>query len=341
MSVTIKQIADACGMSRGTVDRVINGRGNVKPETEKLIRLTAESLGYRPNLAGKALARRKQNLKVGVLLVSENNPFFDEVIRGVTQAQTEINDYGVSLVLKTMRGYDANRQLELIEELEQECAVLVLHPVDHPSIAQKVEELKEKGIETVFVNTEIKGCGRLCYVGSNCRKGGETACGMLAMITGGKAMVGIVGGSNSILGHRQRVEGFCEVAKTRYPGLQIAALSHNEDDDEIAYQVTRKMLCDHPQINALFLAAAGVKGVCDAVLEQRKAGQISIVCFDGTPVASEMMKRGVIQAAVCQHPFTQGYKAVHTAFRYLVSGVRPPRDQMLVKNEIKIKENLQ
>ena len=32
--VTIKKIADLCGVSRGTVDRVINDRGNVKPETK-------------------------------------------------------------------------------------------------------------------------------------------------------------------------------------------------------------------------------------------------------------------------------------------------------------------
>lgn len=30
--VTIKQIAELCGVSRGTVDRVLNGRGKVKPE---------------------------------------------------------------------------------------------------------------------------------------------------------------------------------------------------------------------------------------------------------------------------------------------------------------------
>ena len=32
-----------CGVSRGTVDRVLNNRGKVKPETEERIRATAES----------------------------------------------------------------------------------------------------------------------------------------------------------------------------------------------------------------------------------------------------------------------------------------------------------
>ena len=59
--VTIKQIADLCGVSRGTVDRVINERGNVKPETKELVLSMAKELGYKPNPAGKALSARKKN----------------------------------------------------------------------------------------------------------------------------------------------------------------------------------------------------------------------------------------------------------------------------------------
>ena len=42
--VTIKQIAELCGVSRGTVDRVLNKRGNVKPEKERLIIEMAKKL---------------------------------------------------------------------------------------------------------------------------------------------------------------------------------------------------------------------------------------------------------------------------------------------------------
>ena len=34
--VTIKEIAELCGVSRGTVDRVLNHRGNVKSEKKNL-----------------------------------------------------------------------------------------------------------------------------------------------------------------------------------------------------------------------------------------------------------------------------------------------------------------
>ena len=47
--MTIKQIAEKAGTSRGTVDRVLNGRGNVNPELAKRILDIAERERYQPN----------------------------------------------------------------------------------------------------------------------------------------------------------------------------------------------------------------------------------------------------------------------------------------------------
>ena len=44
--MTIKEIAAMCGVSRGTVDRVLNHRGRVKPETEQAVRAALEQAGY-------------------------------------------------------------------------------------------------------------------------------------------------------------------------------------------------------------------------------------------------------------------------------------------------------
>ena len=38
MGVTIQQIAEKAGVSRGTVDRALNNRGRISPEAEKKIR---------------------------------------------------------------------------------------------------------------------------------------------------------------------------------------------------------------------------------------------------------------------------------------------------------------
>ena len=61
---TIKEIADLAGVSRGTVDRVLNKRGSVNPQTAQKIMEIVHALDYKPNRAGLVLAAQKKNLKL-------------------------------------------------------------------------------------------------------------------------------------------------------------------------------------------------------------------------------------------------------------------------------------
>ncbi|MEA5003565.1 MAG: substrate-binding domain-containing protein [Christensenella sp.] len=340
MSATIKQIAELSGVSRGTVDRVLNNRGKVKPQTEAAVRRVAEQLGYQPNLAGKALAVRKKAPVIGVVVSSEENPFFEDVLRGVARAQQELKDYGVRVLRKPMKGYDVKRQLALIDEIRDEINVLILNPINDPKIAAVLNDLQKNGVGVITMNNDIENCDRLCYVGCDYIRSGRTACGMIALMTNGQAKVGLLPGSKKILGHNQRVQGFINAARERYPQMEITGVEETEDDDIVAFETTKNLLAAQPQTTALFVAAAGTYGVCRAVEALHKTDEITIVCCDAIPSTVEMMEKGVIEATICQQPFTQGNKSVHIAFDYVVSGMRPQKDTFIVKNEIKILENL-
>ena len=76
---TIKEIAELAGVSRGTVDRVLNKRGGVNPTTEEKVLEIAKALNYKPNLAGTILAAQKKRLMLGVVLLGVGTPFYDDV----------------------------------------------------------------------------------------------------------------------------------------------------------------------------------------------------------------------------------------------------------------------
>ena len=115
MAVTIKKIAEKSGVSRGTVDRVLNNRGNVSPDTEAIVKKVAEELGYKPNIAGKALAARKKRYNIGIILCSEGNEFFDDVMKGINRAEEESLDYGITVLMRTIKGYDARQQVQMMD----------------------------------------------------------------------------------------------------------------------------------------------------------------------------------------------------------------------------------
>ena len=228
--VTIKQIADLCGVSRGTVDRVINERGNVKPETKELVLSMAKKLGYKPNPAGKALSARKKNPVVGVVISSEGNPFFDDVIRGIKLAAEKYEIYGLKVIWKNMRGYDVKSQHEIMEELKDKVNALIINPVNDPVIIDEINEFVDAGIFVVTINNDVDNSKRQCYVGSDYTNGGETAGALLQMIIPNGANIGIVMGSSKVLGHKQRLAGF-EENINKNPKFKIVDIQENDDDD--------------------------------------------------------------------------------------------------------------
>ena len=58
---TIKQIAEMAGVSRGTVDRVLNNRGSVNANTAARVREIAEKLNYKPNKAACCTEKESEN----------------------------------------------------------------------------------------------------------------------------------------------------------------------------------------------------------------------------------------------------------------------------------------
>lgn len=153
--MTIKEIARICGVSRGTVDRVLNNRGKVKPETQQLILRTIEEMGYTKNIAARALNVKRMSPVIGVILCSEGNPFFDDVIRGFFDAEKELADYGVSMRFATMYGHEVSRQLELIENMIGEISALVIQPINDAQIAARLLSIRQSGVPVVTVNTDI------------------------------------------------------------------------------------------------------------------------------------------------------------------------------------------
>lgn len=334
----IKDIAELAGVSRGTVDRVLNNRSGVSPQTADKIREIARALDYRPNKAGLALAAQKKKNKIGVVLFSKNNPFFDEVSEGVQQKARELTDYGVTTLTKRVE-FDLKAQLDAIDELlEKGIHGLLLAPYNHQLIQEKIDELADMGIPVVTVNTDIRGSKRLAYVGTDYVHGGQIAAGLLSLMTSGETELGIITGSRNVLCHSERIRGLTETLEASYPQIHVAEILENHDDEFESYALTRQLLQQNSRIDALFFAAAGVFGGCRAV--QESGHHPKIVTFDEVPNTLEMLRTGVISATISQQPRRQGSRSLDLLFEYLTSGTLPRQEDNFVEHSIKIRENI-
>ena len=337
---TIKEIADLAGVSRGTVDRVLNKRGSVNPQTAAKILEIAQALDYKPNRAGLVLAAQKKNLKLGVVLFGEGNPFFDEVIQGIRHKEEELACYNCSICIKRV-AVDTDEQLQAIDELVEEGVNgIAISPINDIRLADKINELYDLGIPTVALNTDIKNCKRLAFVGSNYYQSGVTAAGLMRLMAkGSDVRIGIVAGSSEILCHTDRIAGFKQAIE-KYDHMNVIETIMNHDDDFISYDMTSQLLKTHPEINALYFAAGGVYGGCRSVIAQNRVEDITIITFDQVATTKEMLAKDVISATICQEPFIQGSKPLDILFTYLATGEAPSQEYYYTAVDIRIKENL-
>ncbi len=337
---TIKEIAELAGVSRGTVDRVLNNRGAVSSATAEKILEIAKALDYKPNRAGIVLAAQKKRLKLGVILFSSDNPFFGDVLKGVTEKAEALSAYNCNVVIKQVH-FNIEEQLAALDELEAEDVNgIAMAPCNHASIKERINSLFQKGIPVVTLNTDIEGSKRIAYVGSHYTHSGETAAGLMHLMTLGEVSVGIISGSSDILCHTERIAGFKKAVNAHYQNIHIVETVENHDDEIESYEKTTALLTAHPDINALFFAAGGVYGGCRAVISLGLAGKIRILAFDKVPTTKKLVEDGIIAATICQQPKIQGTKPLDILFAYLTAGEIPEKEYHYVAVDIRIKENI-
>ncbi len=341
MAVTIKKIAEVAGVSRGTVDRALNGRSGVKPEVKENILKIADELGYKPNYAAKALAdKRYTRKKIGILINSEGNPFFEEVLRGVNASLASLEEFGLKSIIKTMRGYSVETQLEKLEELVVEGANgIVLTPINAPEIAARINELQERGIEVVNINSDVLESRRMAYVGCRIKKSGAVAAGLIGMMNCGKPeKYAIVGASHKNLAVARREQGIIETLEKDFPWIEITDILENEDSEEVSYKIVTETLQKRPDLDGICFAGAGSEGGIRAVLDLKK--RLKIVAFDLTDTIRHYLEEGIVLATICQDPYKQGYDGVDIMGKYLIWNQRPETDKNLTDLTIMTKYSI-
>lgn len=92
LSVTIKDVAKAAGVSVATVSRVLNNTAVVSETAARQVRSAIKELGYSPNFLGRNLRKRETNMILAVIPNMENTLYCD-IIRGMQDGASP--DYDV------------------------------------------------------------------------------------------------------------------------------------------------------------------------------------------------------------------------------------------------------
>lgn len=339
MAVTLQKIAEAAGVSRGTVDRALNNRGRIRPEVADRIRKIADEMGYQPNLAGRALAMAKRAVNIGVIIQSEETPFIQELMRGVESAKEEVQSLGGRVYVKSFAGVCEEAVLHAMDEFrEKGCSGLALIAMDTPEINGKIHEFSvEYELPVVTFNADAPDSGRLCFVGQDGKRSGRAAAGLMGEMLSQGQMVAVLTGKEIHTALNDRVKGFQAEIRENWPELKLAEVKYTDDDTEKTCEAVEELLDRYPQLGGIYMTANGEEGLCRALKHHGKYGKIKVVAHDFGGKKEEYLRDGGIQFLLGQNAHVQGYQPIMILFRRLVNGEEPEREYQYTDIEIKTK----
>ena len=280
---TIQEIAEKAGVSRGTVDRALNNRGRINPQVAEKIRQIADELGYVTRSQRKG-ERPAEKVRIGVITQLAGASFMLEINRGLREAQAELMQWGIELIVKESMTVNEEEQLKTIDELLAEgIRGLAIMPVDSTAISLKLNEVIETHkIPVVTFNSDIAGTKRTCFIGMDNRRSGQTAAGLFGMLTGGAGKILVITGYFSNNVDSQRVDGFIEEIKKSYPGIEVAGVHPSFDEAGTVEHIIESALSGIPDINGIRVVSGGQAGIGAAFETLHLEKRPFVIIYDQT-----------------------------------------------------------
>jgi len=83
--MTIEDVANQAGVSKGTVSAVLNGKNTVKPRTRDHILEVMKELNFRPRGMARNLKNGVDDKSIGIIIKDLNYPFYTTIATGVAE----------------------------------------------------------------------------------------------------------------------------------------------------------------------------------------------------------------------------------------------------------------
>src|SRR3954468_18318783 len=196
---TVKDIANAVGVSVATVTNVLNGKPNVGHIIRRKVLQAAKQLSYQPNRAAQAM-RTGRTRAIGLVLPDLTNPFFPELAQAV---ESTARSLGLLVCLIDSQGRDDGEA--------DGFALLMQHAVDGviwcPLGSRQPTTLKKLGRPVVLIDRPGPG---YAVVHSNYQMGGQLLAKYALRM--GHTRVGLLSGPRNLQSARQRRDGFANAA---------------------------------------------------------------------------------------------------------------------------------
>lgn len=275
---TIKDLALAAGVGVATVDRVLNGRPNVRMETLTKVAEAAERIGYPTRvLAARQTEAERPLLRFGFVLHKGRQAFYQNFARELKQAVEQRTDIRGRAHVRFAASQSPDDFAKELRDVARSSDVVATSAINHPSLSDLVTDLTESGIPVFAVLNDFAQGVRQNYLGLNNVKVGRIAAWMIVTQVRDPGKLAVFVGGNRWHSHLLRETGFQSYIREFSPGFQTLDTVVNLETRQVTYEAALDLLNRHPDLRGIYIAGGGMEGAIAALRETRPPGKVALV----------------------------------------------------------------
>lgn len=312
--ITIRELAEACGVSIATVSKALNRSERISEETIRRITAKAEELGYVGNRAARALSRGRR--RIGFLLPTSSGELAERYRIGIRAAIPALEARGIELC-------------ELFDAPSLDGVDALLLPTSLLAGLTLPEDLP-----IATVGSRASALHPVTEVTADYRIGGRLAAQFLAFATAG-APTAVLSARRTAYAEEEAIRGFRELSSRL--GTSVSAVVECGDGARGVYTEMRRLLVANPRVKGIFVSAPMVGAVSAAAGELRR--RLTVIGADFSRPAIEALRAGSVAALLYPSPERQTEAALLGLCEHLETGRAP--GLVTVRQELVLKSNLE
>lgn len=280
--ITIRDVAEAAGVSTQTVSRVANAHPDVASDTREHVQAIIEKLGYQPSKLARSLIQG-QSYTLGVVSFGLRLYGPSLLLEGVQEAAVK---QGYSLMLKILENAEAYDAEKILQDILSYHVDGILWAV--PEIGQNRDWIQQAlhhiSIPIVFLNVQPRP--NLITAVIDNKHGGHIATQHL--IDQGRQNIGIITGPMEWWEARQRELGWREALAANGRFVDESYITNGDWTPSSGERSIQMLLEWHPEMDAVFVCndqmALGAMKVAQQMGRQIPQ-DLAVIGFDDIPEA--------------------------------------------------------
>jgi LacI family transcriptional regulator len=299
---TIKDLAEAAGVSVATVNRVLAGAANVRQPTRALVQDAAERIGfYGLGAIQSRVAAGRPKLRIGVLLLQPHRPFYQNVAEAMRRAAARATGAEIDLRIEFLEDLSPQNTADRAQAMAREVQALGIVAAVHPIVIEAVKRIQAQGVHVFALIGQLSATGQLHYVGLDNWKVGRTAAWAFDHICKVRGKIGILMGNPRYRNQEMNEAGFRSYFREHAPDFTLLEPLSTFESAAAAQEMTERLLASHPDLAGLYISGGGISGAMAALRGQGMAGRIVAVGYDLTEVTRAALLDGSL-TLVISHP---------------------------------------